>query len=199
MKQAILALLFVFSTALSAQSFTTSDSQTITVQNDPPHSKLGFSISHLTISMVDGHFNDFNVELTFSKNDFSDGKFVVTAKTASVDTRVEARNNHLKSADFFDVEKYPDMKFESTSMVKNIGNQYDLAGNLTLHGVTKPVMLTAYYNGSVTDDKNNVTTHGFTVTGTIDRSAFGVGSGFPAAVVGNDVQLNANLEFPVKH
>ncbi|MFA7615968.1 MAG: YceI family protein [Moheibacter sp.] len=191
MKRAIFAILIAVSGIMSAQSVQT-------IKNDPAHSMLGFSVSHMTISLIEGHFSDFSVEFSFSKPDFSDAKFTVTAKTSSIDTRVEARNNHLKSADFFEVEKYPELKFVSTSMVKTIGNQYDLFGNLTIHGVTKPVKLKAVYNGSVENPMSKELTHGFTVSGMIDKSDFGIGSGFPASFVGNDIKIVSNLEFPVK-
>src|SRR5690349_12833927 len=87
-------------------------------KNDDPHSQLAFTVTHLGISDVSGVFNDFDVTVTSSKPDFSDAVFTLTAKVASIDTRVEARNNHLKSADFFDVEKYPTMEFKSTSIKK---------------------------------------------------------------------------------
>src|SRR6188768_2866270 len=86
--------------------------------NDDPHSQLGFTVTHLGIADVSGTFNDFDVTVKSSKPDFSDASFELTAKTASIDTRVEARNNHLKSADFFDVETYPVMSFKSTSIKK---------------------------------------------------------------------------------
>src|SRR5688500_8227425 len=81
-------------------------------KNDDAHSQLGFTVTHLVIADVSGTFNDFDVNVTSSKPDFSDAVFELTAKIASIDTRVEARNNHLKSADFFDAEKFPTMNFK---------------------------------------------------------------------------------------
>src|SRR6478672_728056 len=109
-----------------------------TWQNDDPHSQLGFTVTHLGINDVSGTFNDFDVNVKSSKPDFSDATFELTAKTASIDTRVEARNNHLKSADFFDVATYPELTFKSTSLKKKGKNSYALSGNLTLHGITRP-------------------------------------------------------------
>src|SRR5215203_5353925 len=97
-----------------------------TWQNDDPHSQLGFTVTHLGISDVSGTFNDFDVTVKSSQPDFSDASFELTAKTASIDTRVEARNKHLKSADFFDVEKYPTLTFKSTALQKSGKNQYKL-------------------------------------------------------------------------
>src|SRR6476620_12809015 len=109
--------------------------------NDDPHSQLGFTVTHLGINDVSGTFNDFDVTVKSSKPDFSDASFELTAKTASIDTRVEARNNHLKSADFFDVAKYPALTFKSTRLKKAGKNKYKLTGDLSLHGITKTVTL----------------------------------------------------------
>ena len=102
--------------------FTAFTTLTSTWTNDDPHSQLGFTVTHLGINDVSGTFNDFDVTVKSSKADFSDAQFELTAKTASIDTRVEARNNHLKSADFFDVEKFPALTFKSTS-IKNVGKK----------------------------------------------------------------------------
>lgn len=188
MKNYVLFVLIVVSGLVSAQVLT----------NDPAHSKLAFSANHLTISQVEGHFKDFNVTVSFTKEDLSDAKFTVNAKIASIDTGVEARDNHLKSADFFDAEKYPELKFVSTSFKKVIGSEYILEGDLTLHGVTKKVKLKAFYNGNVVNGMSGETTHGFTIKGKINKNDFGVGTGFPEAVVGNQITIVSNLEFPVK-
>src|SRR3954468_5139330 len=97
--------------------------------NDDPHSQLTFTVSHLGISDVSGTFNDFDVIVKSLKPDFSDASFELTAKTASIDTRVEARNNHLKSADFFDVSKYETLNYKSTGIKRVENNKYELTGN----------------------------------------------------------------------
>ena len=96
-------LTFILSAFLLLTAFTT---VTNIWKNDDPHSQLGFTVTHLGISEISGTFNDFDVAVTSSKPDFSDAVFELTAKAASLDTRVEARNNHLKSADFFDAENF---------------------------------------------------------------------------------------------
>ena len=162
--------------------------------NDKYHSQLDFSVPHMTISNVAGQFKDFDVHLTFTKADFSDAKFHVIADVNSINTGIEARDNHLKSADFFNVSKNPKLEFKTKSITKVIGNKYALVGDLTLNGITKPQTLSLVYNGSV--DNQGVKTYGFTVSGKIKRSDFNIGTNFPEAVVGDVVTLTSNLEFP---
>jgi polyisoprenoid-binding protein YceI len=164
-------------------------------QNDDPHSQLGFTVSHLGINDVSGTFNDFDVTVQSSKPDFKDAVIELSAKTSSIDTRVEARNNHLKSADFFDVEKYPAMNFKSTSIKPAGENKYKLTGDLTLHGITKPVTMDLLYKGTVENPMSKKQTAGFQVTGTISRSDFNVGPKFPAPMISNEVKIKADGEF----
>jgi polyisoprenoid-binding protein YceI len=166
-----------------------------TWQNDDPHSQLGFTVSHLGINDVSGTFNDFDVTLQSSKHDFSDAVIELSARTASIDTRVEARNNHLKSADFFDVEKYPTMNFKSTAVKPTGKSKYKLTGDLTLHGITKPVTMDLLYKGTVENPMSKKQTAGFQVTGTIKRSDFNVGPKFPAPMISNEVMIKADGEF----
>lgn len=166
--------------------------------NDDPHSQLGFTVTHLGIADVSGTFNDFDVKIKSSKPDFSDASFELTAKAASIDTRVDARNNHLKSADFFDAAKYPDLTFKSTSLKKNGKNKYKLTGDLTLHGITKPVTLDLTYRGSVINQMTKVNTAGFQLEGVIKRSDFNVGAGFPAPMISDEVRIKADGEFVQK-
>jgi polyisoprenoid-binding protein YceI len=166
-----------------------------TWQNDDPHSQLGFTVSHLGINDVSGTFNDFDVTVQSAKPDFSDAVIELSAKTDSIDTRVEARNNHLKSADFFDVETYPTLNFKSTSVKPAGKNKYKLTGNLTLHGVTKPVTMDLLYKGTVENPMSKKQTAGFQVTGTIKRSDFNVGPKFPAPMISNEVRIKADGEF----
>lgn len=164
-------------------------------ENDDPHSQLGFTVTHLGISDVSGTFNDVDVTVQSSKPDFSDASFELTAQTASIDTRVEARDKHLKSADFFDAAKYPTLNFKSTSIKPAGKNKYKLTGNLSLHGVTKPVTMALLYTGTVENPMSKKQTAGFQVTGTIKRSDFNVGPGFPAPIISNEVRIKADGEF----
>ena len=173
-------------------AFTTAVS---TWQNDDPHSQLGFTVTHLGISDVSGTFNDFDVTVASSKPDFSDATFELTAKTASIDTRVDARNDHLKSSDFFDVARYPELTFKSTSLTKSDGNRYKLSGDLTLHGITKPVTMNLTYRGTTQNPMTKATTAGFQLEGVIKRSDFNIGAGFPEQVISDEVRIKADGEF----
>ena len=164
-------------------------------KNDDPHSQLGFTVTHLGISDISGTFNDFDVQVTSSKPDFSDAVFELTAKVESIDTRVEARDNHLKSADFFDAAKYPTIQFKSTGITKAGKDQYKLAGNMTMHGVTKPVTMNLTYKGTVENPMSKKKVAGFQITGTINRADFNVGANFPPPMVSNEVRIKADGEF----
>ena len=163
--------------------------------NDDAHSQLAFTVKHLGIADVTGTFNDFDVTINSKKADFSDAVVELTAKIASIDTRVEARDNHLKSADFFDAEKYPTLHFKSTSIRKVSANKYRLTGDLTLHGITKDISVIMDYRGSVANAMNKKQTAGFRVTGTIKRSDFNIGNGFPPPMISDEVRIKADGEF----
>lgn len=169
--------------------------QVKTWTNDPAHSRLGFIVKHLNVSEIDGRFADFTINVTTTKADYSDAQIELTAKTTSIDTDVEARDTHLRSADFFDTEQYPTLTFKSSSFKKTGENQGKLFGNLTMRGITKPVALNVTYNGSVINPMNNNETVGFKITGVLKRSDFGIGSNFPEVIISDDIQIIANVEF----
>ena len=164
-------------------------------KNDDPHSQLGFTVTHLGISDISGTFNDFDVAVTATKPDFSDAVFELTANVASIDTRVEARDNHLKSPDFFDAASFPTLNFKSTGIKKVGKDDYKLTGNLTLHGITKPVTMDLKYKGTIENPQSKKKTAGFQVTGTINRSDFKLGENFPAPMISKEVRIKADGEF----
>ncbi len=164
-------------------------------KNDPPHSQIVFTVTHLGINDVTGTFDDFTVTVKSSKPNFSDAVFTLNAKTNSINTRVEARNNHLKSADFFDVEKYPELTFTSTDIKPAGDNKYKLTGNLTIHGVTKPVTVDLLYRGQTTNPMSSQLTTSFQINTTINRSDFEIGGKFPEAIISDKVSIVANGEF----
>ncbi|MDR0792436.1 MAG: YceI family protein [Chitinophagaceae bacterium] len=164
-------------------------------KNDAPHSQLGFTVTHLGVSDVSGTFNDFQVTIQSDKADFSDAVFELTAKIASIDTRVEQRNNHLKSPDFFDAAQYPTLTFKSTGIKSAGNNSYKLTGDLTMHGVTKQVTMDLLHRGTIENPMSKKPTAGFQLTGTIKRSDFHVGDKFPSAMVSDEVRIKADGEF----
>ena len=185
-KEAIILSVFFLATAFT----------TVAVwKNDKAHSQLAFTVTHLGVSDVSGTFNDFDVEVKSSKPDFSDASFTLTAKVESIDTRVEMRDNHLKSADFFDAAKYPELTFKSTG-IKNVGkNKYKLTGNLTIKDVTKPVTLDLVYRGVIENPMSKKPTAGFQIAGVLKRSDFPLGNGYPAPMISDEVVIKADGEF----
>jgi polyisoprenoid-binding protein YceI len=167
--------------------------QTSTWTSDPAHSEVDFSVSHMTVSNVHGRFGHVNATIAYNEADVTKSTVNATIDVTGVDTGEEARNNHLKSPDFFDVATYPTATFVSTSVAKS-GDDLTINGNLTLHGVTKPVVLTAQGpRGPVPGMQDHKPHAGFSATTTVKRTDFGVGK-FPAAMVGDDIKLNIELE-----
>lgn len=164
---------------------------------DPNHSVLGFSVLHMGIADVPGHFSQYDITIETSKEDFSDASIMLNVETNSVDTRVAPRDKHLRSADFFDVEKHPSMTFKSTSVERINDNSYSLKGMLTLKGISKPVTMTLNYRGTNTDDKTGEKTAGIQVIGEFKRSDFDFGGDFPAPMLSDKVQVKADGEFKV--
>jgi polyisoprenoid-binding protein YceI len=162
---------------------------------DKAHSQLNFGITHMGINEIDGSFASVDAKFTSAKEDFSDAVIELSADVNSISTGNEQRNNHLKSPDFFDAAKFGTLSFKSTGFKKVSDKTYQLTGNLTLHGVTKPVTLTATYNGTIVNPMNKKTIAGFKVTGTIKRTDFGIATSFPAAALSDEVTLSANTEF----
>ncbi len=191
----LFSLLSAFVAVLSLSSFTPETATVLT--NDAAHSQLYFTVKHLGLSNVSGTFDDFNVDVKATKPDFSDATFKLTAKTSSINTRVEARDNHLKSADFFEVETYPELTFTSTSIKPAGKDKYKLTGELTVHGITKTVTVDLFYKGQTTNPMTSKLTTGFQIDGVIKRSDFEVGGKFPEAMVSDEVKIAASGEFVV--
>lgn len=165
---------------------------------DSSHAKLRFSITHLGINDVEGTFKTIDATITSTSEDLTKASVAFTADAKSIDTDSEMRDEHLRGTDFFDVAKYPTINYQSTSITKISEGKYKVSGNLTMHGVTKPVELTATARcGDHPMNRSRVA--GVKVSGTIDRTLFGVG----AASMGNstlsdNVEITANAEFVKK-
>ena len=184
-KITLLAATMALSTALFAQT---------KWQVDKAHAKVGFTVTHLSLSEVDGNFKKFDASITSSKPDFSDAVFEMSTDVTSVSTDNDMRDNHIKSPDFFDAAKYPQITFKSKSITKIDDKKYKLTGELTMHGVTKQIALDLTLNGVGKDMRTQRPIAGFKVTGTINRNDFGVGH-MPSAVVSEEIQIRANGEF----
>ena len=140
---------------------------------DPTHSELGFKIKHLMISNVSGSLKRFEAEVETDGVDFTSTQIKLSADMASISTNNEQRDAHLRNSDFFEVEKYPELRFTSTKAAKVDSDTFTLFGDLTLKGVTRPVKLNVVSNG-VTKDPWGGERAGFVVTGKINRSDWGV-------------------------
>jgi polyisoprenoid-binding protein YceI len=169
--------------------------------SDLAHSELQFKVKHLMITNVTGDFTDFNVETESESADFQDAKIEVTVKTDSVKTGPADRDKHLKSADFFDTEKYPEIRFVSTSFSKvDEDGGYLLKGDLTIKDVTAPVSLNVEYGGSVKDPWGNVKA-AFSVQGKINRKDWGLNYNATletgGVLVSDEVRIFAELQMTV--
>ncbi|MEO8989832.1 MAG: YceI family protein [Acidobacteriaceae bacterium] len=167
--------------------------QTSTWTIDPAHSSTEFKIRHLAVSNVRGTITGVKGAVVLDEKDMTKSTVSATMDTATVNTSNEARDKHLKSEAFFDVEKNPTMTFKSTSVTKT-GGKLQLVGNLTLNGVTKPVTLDLEGPSPPQTQKNGKVISGFSASGTLKRSDFNFGSKFPSPILGDDVKLNIDVE-----
>lgn len=172
--------------------------QAVTYKIDSTHSEADFSIRHMAISNVHGRFGDVKGNITYNPADVTGSKVEATVDITTVDTGVAQRDTHLKSADFFDVAKYPVMTFKSRS-VKKDGEGFDVEGDLTLHGVTKPVTLKVEQPSKEQTGMDGKTqARGFEASTTINRKDFGLNwngtlkSG--DAALGDDVKVTLSIE-----
>jgi polyisoprenoid-binding protein YceI len=141
---------------------------------DPAHSEISFKIKHLMISNVNGKFGKFTATAeSENENDFRNATLSFEAETASIDTGNEQRDNHLRSAEFFDAEKFPKVSFVSTKTEMVGESKYYIHGDLTMHGVTKPISFEAEYSGMAKDPWGN-TKAGFEFHGKLNRKDFGL-------------------------
>jgi polyisoprenoid-binding protein YceI len=161
---------------------------------DKAHANLNFTITHMMVSDVEGSFKNVDATIKATKDDFSDAVVELTADVNSISTDNERRDGHLKGPDYFDATKYPTLTFKSTSFEKVSDKVFKVKGQLTLHGVTKEVVLDVTHRATVEHPMNKKKIAGFKVSGTIKRSDFGVGSINPA-MLSDEVALSSNAEF----
>lgn len=164
---------------------------------DQSHSELQFKVKHLMITTVTGNFNEFNASVEASDDQFSDAKISFDAKIDSINTRNNDRDQHLKSPDFFEAEKYPSLSFKSTSVEKS-GSDFSIVGDLTIRDVTKSIKLNAEFGGIATDPWGN-TKAGFTFDAKINRTDFGLTWNSPLAaggvMVSEEVKIVGEIQF----
>ena len=164
---------------------------------DPTHSELQFKVKHLMITTVTGSLKSFTAQLTSEGEDFNNAHVSFEADLASIDTGNTDRDNHLKSADFFDAEQFPKISFTSTS-INQEGDDLDVKGDLTIKGVTQPATLKVEFGGIATDPWGN-TKAGFTLSGKLNRSQFGLTWNAAletgGVMVSEDVKLVGELQF----
>ena len=189
---------FVMLLATIALGAAMSAAQTPTWKLDKSHSQVKFSVTHMVISEVTGVFKEFDVAFTSVSDDFTDATIDATIKAASIDTGNESRDKHVRSDEFLNAEKFPEIKFKSTKVEKSGENNYKIAGDLTIRDITKGVTLDTKYKGSIKDMRGNPVV-AFKATTTVDRFEFGTtwdkvteGGGL---VVGRDVEITLLMEF----
>ena len=167
--------------------------QTSTWVPDKDHSSVDFSILHMSLSKVHGHFGNITGTVVWNDADITKSNVNVTIDTTTIDTGVSGRDNDLKSPNFFDVAQYPTATFVSTSVAR-AGKNLTVSGNLTVHGITKPVLLQVEGPVGPVKGMGNKMHAGFSATTTLSRSAFNLGSKYPPAVVGEEVSLTIDLD-----
>lgn len=167
--------------------------QTTTWVPDKAHSEVDFTILHMSLSNVRGHFGNIGGTVVINSTDITKSAVNITIDVTTVDTGVSARDNDLKSANFFDVAQFPTATFVSTGVSKTASG-LTVNGNLTLHGVTKPVTLQVQGPNGPVQGMDKKQHSGFSAATTIKRTDFGIASKYPASVVGDDITLTIDLD-----
>ena len=168
---------------------------------DPDHSKMEFSILHMLVSHVTGHFKTLQGKIISEGDDFANAKAEITLDPASIDTNNPSRDTHLTSQEFLDAKQFPEITFSSTSVNKIKDNIYKVEGDLTLHGIKKPIILQVVYNGKIKDPAGN-TRAGIKISGKINRKDFGINWSAHldegGLVAGDTIDLYGNMELLTK-
>ena len=164
---------------------------------DQSHSTIGFAVKHMMVSKVKGQFNSYSADIEAEDlSDLTAAKISFRIDTASINTNLEDRDSHLKSAEFFDVENYPTITFNSTNIIKN-GDEYEVTGDLTIKGITKPVTFEVEYGGKGTNPWG-VEVYGFEGETKINREDFGLTWNTAletgGVLVGKEIKIQLELE-----
>lgn len=191
MKSLLMLVASMFAFAITA-------AQPTVWKTDPAHSNITFAVDYMVLTEVTGNFKEFSATMTTEGESLEKGAVNASIRTASINTENDRRDAHLRSADFFDAEKYPEITFVSKSIEKGEGNQYKITGDLTMHGVTKSVTFDAKYMGQVRDMRGNLRL-GFKGTTTINRNDFGVKYNATletgGVLIGENVTVTVNAQF----
>lgn len=164
---------------------------------DPTHSEISFKVKHLMITNVKGVVKEFDAVIHTTDNNFITSDINLHLKPASIDTGVADRDAHLRSADFFDVENYPEMIFKGSSVEKADDDSYTLSGDLTIKGITKPVKLEVEFNGVMKDPWGNEKA-GYAINGKINRKEWGLNWNATleagGLLVSDDVKISSEIQ-----
>ncbi|UWZ86924.1 YceI family protein [Occallatibacter riparius] len=167
--------------------------QTSTWNIDPMHSSVNFTVKHLTLSNVNGHFGGLKGAITLNDSDITKSTVSVTIDTTTIDTGVQPRDNDLKSPNYFDVAQFPTATFTSTSVSGSAGH-LTVNGNLTLHGVTRPVTLEVDGPAGPIPGMDKKPHAGYSATTTLKRKDFGIGAKTPDNIVSDEIKLTIDLD-----
>jgi len=182
-----------FVTAILALAAPLALAQTSTWISDQNHTEVDFTITHLAITNVHGRFGKVAATIQYNEADVTKSVVSATIDVTTIDTGESPRDSHLKTDAFFDVANFPTASFSSTSVAKD-GNNLKVTGNLTLHGVTKPVVLEVIGPVGPVQGMDHKPHSGFSASTTISRTAFGIGTKFPSTIVGDEVKLTIDLD-----
>ncbi|MBC2022953.1 YceI family protein [Listeria booriae] len=165
---------------------------------DPAHSSIEFQVKHMMVSKVKGAFKNFSADLTLDPEDLTTANLSFTVDAASIDTRQEQRDGHLKGPDFFDVENHPSITFQSTNIVADGSNEYKVTGDLTIRTITKPITFNVEYEGTSKDPMSGNMVAGFEGTGKFNRKDFELNYNAVletgGVLIGDEVKLNIQIE-----
>ena len=165
---------------------------------DPAHSQVIFKVKHLAISTVTGSFDLFEGTYNFDEGNIANSSVQTKIVASSINTNEQDRDDHLKSEDFLDVEKYPNITFKSTKIKKGNNGNFEIVGDLTIHGVTKEVTLDATYEGHVPSDPWGKERTAFVANGKINRKDFGMtwnkALELGGVVVGDEIKITLEVE-----
>ena len=160
---------------------------------DVSHSNLGFKVKHNGISNTVGDFRDFDLRIVTTGDDFNEADVSMVIQAGSINTANESRDEHLRSSDFFDTQKYPEISFKSKKVTKQKESDYLVSGDLTMHGVTKEITLKMTHNGTINTKRGNELA-GLYFSTTFNRLDFQIGAELPTEMVADQIELHAEIE-----